>query len=219
MKGVAVLTTVVMSGALLSSVGSGQGAESGNAHIVPVEVTETIAHTPLEISYIAEVNRLRSNPKAYILSVRTYLANNAAKGEREIAERELIPMLDTMKRLETLQESASLRQDMDQHKGVNMAKQTVGHDQAFSWRKTQLTYLSENIGSRSTNNTPQTIVIQLLIDLGVPDRGHRHNLLDPDVTHTAVRRVEFKEQRKPVTQGGKIVLPQKVWWIQAFARF
>jgi len=213
MKIVAVIASMALSLTALG-VGGMRAARPSNGG-----EDEVSAHTPLEISYISEVNRLRGNPKGYIVSIQTYLSNNGAKGEREIAERELIPMLDTMKPLELLKESASLRRDLDQHKGVNKAKQTVGHDLAFSWRKTPLTYLSENIGSRSTNNSPQTIVIQLLIDLGVPKRGHRDNLLDPTVTHTAVRRVDFESLKTGQGRFQAASHGQTVWWIQAFARF
>ena len=44
---------------------------------------------------------------------------------------------------------------------------------------------NENIASRYPQPTPRQIVIQLLIDTGIPNRGHRANLLDPRWTHVA----------------------------------
>jgi uncharacterized protein YkwD len=44
---------------------------------------------------------------------------------------------------------------------------------------------NENIAGRFPLPTPRQIVIQLLIDSGIPGYGHRYNLLDPAWTHVA----------------------------------
>jgi uncharacterized protein YkwD len=44
---------------------------------------------------------------------------------------------------------------------------------------------NENIASRYPEPTPRQVIIQLLIDFGVPGYGHRYNLLDPRWTHVA----------------------------------
>lgn len=44
---------------------------------------------------------------------------------------------------------------------------------------------NENIAGRFPEPTARQIVIQLLIDTGIPGYGHRYNLLDPRWTHVA----------------------------------
>jgi uncharacterized protein YkwD len=44
---------------------------------------------------------------------------------------------------------------------------------------------NENLAGRYPAATPRTIVLQLLIDEGIPGYGHRYNLLNPEWTHVA----------------------------------
>lgn len=44
---------------------------------------------------------------------------------------------------------------------------------------------NENLAGRFPEPTARDIVIQLLIDSGIPEYGHRYNLLDPKWTHVA----------------------------------
>ncbi|MCX6243345.1 MAG: hypothetical protein NTU98_01455 [Bacteroidetes bacterium] len=44
---------------------------------------------------------------------------------------------------------------------------------------------NENLAGRFPEGSAREIVIQLLIDSGIPDYGHRYNLLDPKWTHVA----------------------------------
>jgi hypothetical protein len=66
----------------------------------------------------------------------------------------------------------------------------VGSDGSWPWdriRKFSPDMLegNENIASRFPEPTVRQIVIQLLIDTGIPGYGHRANLLDPRWTHVA----------------------------------
>jgi uncharacterized protein YkwD len=65
-----------------------------------------------------------------------------------------------------------------------------------------MSFGNENIAARSGSPTPREIVIQLLIDSGIPGYGHRYNLLDPQWTHIACTGEKYKDFM--------------YWWIQNF---
>lgn len=62
----------------------------------------------------------------------------------------------------------------------------------------------ENIASRwgYANTTPRDIILDLLIDAGIPGYGHRRNLLNPTWTHIACKGEKYKGDQD--------------WWIQDF---
>lgn len=65
-----------------------------------------------------------------------------------------------------------------------------------------MSFGNENIAGNSRKIiTARDIVIQLLIDDGIPGYGHRYNLLDPAWTHVACKGELFKDM---------------YWWIQNF---
>ena len=63
---------------------------------------------------------------------------------------------------------------------------------------------NENIAGRYgyATSTPRDIVIQLLIDAGIPGYGHRYNMLDPLWTFVACRTEKYRSRGD--------------WWIQDF---
>ncbi len=66
----------------------------------------------------------------------------------------------------------------------------MGSDGSWPWeriRKYSPTMISgnENLAGRFPEPTARDIVIQLLIDSGIPEYGHRYNMLDPKWTHVA----------------------------------
>ena len=52
---------------------------------------------------------------------------------------------------------------------------------------------NENIAARYPEPTVRQVIIQLLIDYGVPGNGHRYNLLDPRWTHVACHEAGLHE--------------------------
>jgi len=62
---------------------------------------------------------------------------------------------------------------------------------------------NENIAGRSGQPTPRDILLQLLIDSGIPGYGHRYNILDPQWTHVAC-----KSERADYMN----------WWLQEFGK-
>jgi uncharacterized protein YkwD len=85
----------------------------------------------------------------------------------------------------------------------------VGTDGSHPWDRITkfsptMTFGNENIAGNSKDSvTAKDIVIQLLIDSGIPGYGHRYNLLDPSWTHVACKG-EFYHSM--------------YWWIQNFGQ-
>lgn len=85
----------------------------------------------------------------------------------------------------------------------------TGSDGSSPWDRIKhfsplMKFGNENIAGRYGygNNAPREIVLQLLIDGGIPGYGHRYNLLDPQWTYVACRVENYKGTW---------------WWIQEFS--
>ena len=77
--------------------------------------------------------------------------------------------------------------DQDRH---NWSLGHVGSDGSWPWDRIRkyahgMITGNENLAGRYPEGTAREIVIQLLIDSGIPGYGHRYNLLDPKWTHVA----------------------------------
>jgi uncharacterized protein YkwD len=77
--------------------------------------------------------------------------------------------------------------DQDRH---NWTLGHQGSDGSWPWERImkyspQMQAGNENLAGRFPEPTARDIVIQLLIDSGIPDYGHRYNMLDPKWTHVA----------------------------------
>ena len=94
--------------------------------------------------------------------------------------------------------------DQDQHDWKLMH---TGSDGSEPWDRITLfspamSFGNENIAGNSMEIvTARDIVIQLLVDSGIPGYGHRYNLLDPSWTYCACKHDLFKGMH---------------WWIQNF---
>jgi uncharacterized protein YkwD len=83
----------------------------------------------------------------------------------------------------------------------------TGSDGSHPWDRIKkyspaMRFGNENIAGNSENPPARDIVIQLLVDAGIPGYGHRYNLLDPQWTHAACT-VEKQSERM-------------WWWVQNF---
>jgi uncharacterized protein YkwD len=77
--------------------------------------------------------------------------------------------------------------DQDRH---NWSLGHMGSDGSWPWERIRkfsplMIAGNENLAGRFPEPTARDIVIQLLIDSGIPEYGHRHNMLDPKWTHVA----------------------------------
>ena len=171
-------------------------------------------HTKEEKEFIKEINLARTNPKAYIEIIKSLLAQPyfTAQEEKEIAIKELIPLLDSMKPLPALKISEELYKEAIKHP-VDSAKIFIQHDLTFSWLNIPYKDLSENI---SYGTDIRVNVVLLLIDYSSASRGHRLNILNPNFTHTSVRKINLGNYN---CRADLIMGRAKVIWLQNFIEF
>ena len=84
----------------------------------------------------------------------------------------------------------------------------VGSNGSWPWDRITLyspgmSFGNENIAAQSGTPAARDIVLQLLIDSGIPGYGHRYNMLDPQWTHIACRQEFYNGS---------------AWWIEDFGK-
>jgi uncharacterized protein YkwD len=160
--------------------------------------------SPIEQQVIAEINQVRTNPSVYIKkldNLRQYFDGNLLKlpekiplqtNEGVFAVDEAIQFLQNVKPVPSIEPS----------KGMSLASRDLASDQAInggightgsdgstfgqrlnrygSWQGS----IAQNISY--AKDTAEGIVMQWLIDDGVPKRGHRSNIVNPSYQQVGV---------------------------------
>ncbi|MEM1320592.1 MAG: CAP domain-containing protein [Bacteroidota bacterium] len=154
-----------------------------------------------ERAMIDEINLVRSNPRDYVRYVRQYMNDfrNAGWGAAETREEitsaeELIKELQRRLPLSQLKPDAQLHNVARNH-GEDIRRMGVlkhkGSDGSNPWdrvqRNTNLSDGNENLVGGGTS--VRESVIMLLVDSGIPDRGHRRTLLDPAWNYVACYKI------------------------------
>ncbi|MFO7594671.1 MAG: CAP domain-containing protein [Pseudomonadota bacterium] len=161
----------------------------------------------LEREVFAETNKLRANPVAYgtvlegvleRMSGGIYYPRNSDIGiktkEGEKAVKEALAVLGGKSALSNLKWSEELAELARKHVNDTGPKGLVGHvgskGEGFSERLSavfesgKFTFSSENLAYGYSN--AEDIVLQLIIDDGVPGRGHRKNMLKVKINYTGI---------------------------------
>ncbi|MEN8446443.1 MAG: CAP domain-containing protein [Cyanobacteria bacterium J06555_13] len=160
----------------------------------------------IEQNLITEHNRIRQNPQSYIPVLEAYLATMTAEGEipngcgqgctlvteegRRAVE-EAINFLRTQPAVAPLEPSAEIASIAKAH-AQEQSGGAVGHVSADGRRVVQrlsslglqATSVGESIDYGSTD--AQSVIVSLIVDDGVADRGHRTSLFSPEWTTAGV---------------------------------
>lgn len=200
-----------------------------------------------ERDMIYEINRVRSNPKSYLVYIQPLLteareklkkygkgpknyslsyssSNGLDKNdidtnwhfmyEEEVkALNSLVADLSKLKKLSVLQPDTGIYKAACKHADDQRSHDwKLGHtgtDGSNPWDRIikyspAMSFGNENIAGNSEFTKARDIVIQLLVDDGIPGYGHRYNLLDPQWTHMACKGEKFNNWMN--------------WWLQEFGR-
>lgn len=153
-----------------------------NKPVNNLDITK-IELTGREQEMINEINNLRSDPARYCVYVESYLKKYEADAGMRAAANELVAILKKMKPLTPLSLNPLMYNDAKQH-GQTMAKKNVFEHSTLPY------YENLSLGHKDIREA----IVDLLIDDGIPNRGHRNNLLNEKIKSVAVYELPGKLQ-------------------------
>lgn len=152
----------------------------------PSPDSTTINYSNLEQEILAQINQARTDPIAYsqwLESTKKYFEGSQFKlpGEKQVI---------TNKGLENLNEAIVFLKNLQPLEAVNrteelsqMARDRIA-EAANQANNVKINPLDDNLSYGK--QTAQGIVMQLIVDDGVRDRRHRHNIFNPNARATGV---------------------------------
>ena len=138
----------------------------------------------IEREVLREVNLARSDPAGYASFIEA-IDDDAREAIDVLREMAPVPELVWEDRV------ASAARDHVLDTGASSVLSHEGADGSRSYERVTR-YIDRNDVSATGENimygarTPRSIVVELIVDRGVPDRGHRHNLFSDVWTHVGV---------------------------------
>ncbi len=176
-----------------NNTGEASNSSSGSAN------SSTSTMSSAEEQMIEEINIMRRDPKGYAREVEAYInqvkndemLDAAYKAEEISTAKELIEELKLLNPLPILESHQGLHKVGITH-GKDVQKQgMIGHlgsDGSWPWdrvrRDTELSDGNENLVAGG--NTVKESLMILLVDSGIPGRGHRKTLLEPKWTYCGI---------------------------------
>jgi uncharacterized protein YkwD len=151
-----------------------------------------------ELTMTDEINLMRSNPKGYIKYIEEYIAEMRRDGEFGNSIQTAYELIDELKRtpqlsvLEPMQclYNAARKHGEDQRPTGDVNHQ--GRDGSWPWDRVVRECPQLKDGNENIVGGPSSVrksVILLLVDDGIPNRGHRKTLLNPDWKYNACYKV------------------------------
>jgi uncharacterized protein YkwD len=134
-----------------------------------------------------ELNYARTQPQAYARVLQDEARRSRAAGAYDDPEafREAVVFLQRQRPLSPLGSDRALARAADEHAALQARSGAVGHagprGESLSQRLNRYgayaMLMGENIAYGYAQ--PREVVSQLIVDSGVPDRGHRSNIFNP----------------------------------------
>jgi len=175
-------------------IGSSPSSSSENTES-PAPSTTAGSNTSMnsdELSMIDEINLMRGNPSGYVRIVRDFVASERARGgfpiNQSIVE-ELVRELQASPKLSILKPSECIYKVAIAHANDQRPLGDINHEgRDGSWPWDRIKKGCSDMANGNENlvagmSTVRGSVITLLIDEGIPNRGHRKTLMNAEWTH------------------------------------
>ena len=185
----------VMDFAVAYTSGSGNASSGGstgtpNPNPTPTVTSQTpLTKTQLEVDILAEINWVRRNPSNYAAQVMKQYRSTSAAAEECYNE-----LLHATKKMGELSMEKGLYLAAKWFVDYQGPRGEVGHESrtaGYVLPQDRISQFGTWSGGCAENisygcKTAREIVVQLLIDEGVADRGHRKNILNPNATKVGI---------------------------------
>lgn len=175
--------SIARANASSSGSGSSSGSSGGSSTNLSGLTEAARKHTAEEIAVLTEQNYARTNPKEYV-QTRLIPLRQSYTGDKLAALNECIAEMNAMTALSPLDWGEGLYKAADEWARTQGPTGQTGHA-SNTWDRVKK-YCSYSTSGENISygpNTGKEIVIQLLVDYGVADRGHRKNILSSKFTH------------------------------------
>jgi uncharacterized protein YkwD len=148
----------------------------------------------LEMDMLREINMLRANPPAYIKYVNEYVADQKANNGFPVDQAVVDELNDELRKLGPLsqlqaKECVYIAAKKHGQDIIKMGRTDhIGSDGKWPWDRVRRECPDLQDGNENLVGGPDNVresVVILLIDEGIPNRGHRKTLLRPDWVYAA----------------------------------